>query len=69
MDNSGRDNGQKTVGKMMRNHIIGRDHPPYSPDLSPCDFWLFGVLKKQMKETVFGNADEVEDVSVLSGVK
>ena len=17
------------------------DHPPYSPDLSPCDFWLF----------------------------
>ena len=21
------------------------DHPPYSPDLSPCDFWLFPRLK------------------------
>ena len=21
------------------------DHPPYSPDLSPCDFWLFPELK------------------------
>ena len=22
------------------------DHPPYSPDLSPCDSWLFPRLKK-----------------------
>ena len=22
------------------------DHPPYSPDLSPCDFWLFPRLKE-----------------------
>jgi histone-lysine N-methyltransferase SETMAR len=21
-------------------------HPPYSPDLAPCDFWLFPRLKK-----------------------
>lgn len=25
--------------------IITLDHPPYSPDLSPCDFWLFPKLK------------------------
>ena len=24
------------------------DHPPYSPDLSPCDFWLFLRLKEMM---------------------
>ena len=24
------------------------DHPPYSPDLSPCDFWLFPRLKKML---------------------
>ena len=24
------------------------DHPPYSPDLSPCDFWLFPKLKEMM---------------------
>jgi hypothetical protein len=22
------------------------DHPPYSPDVAPCDFWLFPKLKK-----------------------
>ena len=24
------------------------DHPPYSPDISPCDFWLFPELKKHL---------------------
>ena len=24
------------------------NHPPYSPDLSPCDFFLFPVLKKML---------------------
>ena len=24
------------------------DHPPYSPDLSPCDFWLFQRLKEML---------------------
>ena len=24
------------------------DHPPYSPDLSPCDFWLFPRLKEML---------------------
>ena len=34
-------------------------HPPYSPDLAPCDFWLFLKLRgcryeriEEMKETV-----------------
>ena len=24
------------------------DHPPYSPDLSPCDFWLFPRLREML---------------------
>ena len=24
------------------------DHPPYGPDLSPCDFWLFSRLKEML---------------------
>ncbi len=23
-------------------------HPPYSPDLTPCDFWLFSRVKKEI---------------------
>jgi histone-lysine N-methyltransferase SETMAR len=30
---------------------LGRaEHPPYSPDLSPCDFWLFEFLKEKLKD-------------------
>ena len=27
-------------------------HPPYCPDLAPCDFWLFPKLKKKTLEAV-----------------
>jgi hypothetical protein len=33
------------------------DHPPYSPDLSPCDYHEFGPLKKTLKGRWF-NFDE-----------
>jgi len=26
---------------LAKNSITKMDHPPYSPDLAPCDFWLF----------------------------
>ena len=27
-------------------------HPPYSPDLAPCDFWLFPKLRGSRYETI-----------------
>ena len=27
-------------------------HPPYSPDLAPCDFWLFRMLRGCRYETI-----------------
>ena len=27
-------------------------HPPYSPDLTPCDFWLFHKLRGYRYETI-----------------
>ena len=27
-------------------------HPPYSPDLAPCDFWLFPKLRVCHYETI-----------------
>ena len=29
-------------------------HPPYSPDLAPCDFWLFPKLRGCRYETIEG---------------
>ena len=33
-------------------------YPLYSPDLSPCDFFLFPEVKKQLKGTQFESAED-----------
>jgi len=38
------------------------NHPPYSPDLSPCDYFLFPKLKLPLKGRLF------EDVQDIKGV-
>ncbi|UYV72795.1 hypothetical protein LAZ67_10000753 [Cordylochernes scorpioides] len=40
-------------------------HPPYSPDVAPCDFHLFPELKKNLGGTQFQNDDKLEE-AVLS---
>jgi hypothetical protein len=39
MDNSMCNNGAKITEKLEQRHITRAPHPPYSPYLSPCDFW------------------------------
>jgi len=34
--------------------------PPYSPDLSPCDFFLFPRLKNHLKGRHFGTLDNIQ---------
>ncbi|EFN89558.1 Histone-lysine N-methyltransferase SETMAR, partial [Harpegnathos saltator] len=38
---------------LTKKGIIVIDHSPYSPDLAPCDFWLFPKLKLAMKGNRF----------------
>lgn len=45
---------------MSEMHWIPLEHPPYSPDLSPCDFYLFGPLKEALRGQRFNN-DGVEE--------
>lgn len=33
-------------------------HPPYSPDLAPCDFFLFPKIKNQLKGIQFSSPEE-----------
>jgi hypothetical protein len=46
-------------------------HPAYPPDLSPCDFWLFGILKENTKDRAFQTVEELlEDVTLIeNGVR
>jgi hypothetical protein len=34
---------------LAKKSIMKLDHPPYSPDLDLCDFWLFSKLKTALK--------------------
>ena len=39
----------------MKKQICVIDHPPYSPDLSPCDDFLFPKLKTAMKGAFYND--------------
>jgi hypothetical protein len=36
------------------------DHPPYSPDLAPCNFWLFPNLKNALKRQRFADIPDIQ---------
>jgi hypothetical protein len=38
-------------------------HPPYSPDLAPCDFLLFPKLKLKLKGRQFDTIEEIQGES------
>jgi len=37
------------------------DHPPYSPDRAPCDFYLFPKVKSALKGTRFKTVEDVKE--------
>jgi transposase len=39
----------KTTEFVSNNNMVIVPHPPYSPDLTPCDIALFRKLKMQLK--------------------
>jgi hypothetical protein len=47
--------------KRIISGFIRMKYPPSSPDLAPCDFFLFSDIREKLKDTVF--SDE-EDLSV-----
>ncbi|GBM35560.1 Histone-lysine N-methyltransferase SETMAR [Araneus ventricosus] len=50
-------NAVKTTLQQFRWETL--EHPPYSPDLSPCDFHVFGALKQAIRGHRFTTDDEV----------
>jgi hypothetical protein len=50
----------KSHVKFDKHHIARLPYPPYSPNLSPCDLWFFGMLKGILKDREFHSHDEIE---------
>jgi hypothetical protein len=54
---------------MAKKCITEMDHPPYSPDLAPCDFWLFPKLKSFLKGQGFADILGTQhNVTLLQGI-
>ena len=47
------------VAFLEQNNINTVSHPPYSPDLVPCDFWLFPKLKKSIAGKPFSRIQDM----------
>jgi histone-lysine N-methyltransferase SETMAR len=59
MDNCRVQNAQQTTEKIRSMNLQRLDHPAYSPDLNPCDFWFFGRAKTAIQNQSFQDPDEL----------
>jgi hypothetical protein len=55
---------------LAKKSITKMDHPPYSRDLAPCDFWLFTQLKYALKGQRFADIPDIQHnlTTLLQGI-
>ena len=62
-DNAPANRSFKVSQFLAKNNMTVVPHPPYSPDLPPCDFFLFPKLKLRMKSRRFNTTAEIQEES------
>jgi hypothetical protein len=50
---------RKIQEKFETKSLARSPHPSYSPDLSPCDFWFFGMAKRKMRDQKFHTVQDI----------
>jgi hypothetical protein len=60
MDHLAYHNGSKVVSKFEKYYLSWFPDLSHSPDINPCDFWLFAMLKETVKDRDFNSSDELE---------
>jgi transposase len=58
-DNASPHTAQKCRTFSDENGLWLATHPPYSPDLAPSDFFLFGYVKNRLQGIVFTSREEL----------
>jgi hypothetical protein len=59
-----RDSKHKALnqGLLMKKSIVVLKHPTYTPDLAPCDFFLFPTMKNNLKGSHFETQEKIKKV-------
>ncbi|CAH1974983.1 unnamed protein product [Acanthoscelides obtectus] len=60
-DNASSHTAQKTRQYLTEENVELLDHPPYSPDLSPNDFFTFAKTKNRLRGQRFQSPEEAVD--------
>jgi histone-lysine N-methyltransferase SETMAR len=58
-DNARSHTAQKVTEFLAGNGMKRTPHPPYSSDLTPCDFYLFGCIKGRLAGASFEEPDQL----------
>ena len=61
MDNAPVHRAATVKQKMWQIGMHNAEHPAYSPDLAPSDFYLFGNLKSKIRGLEFESAEEIKE--------
>jgi hypothetical protein len=58
------------TGRLVEQHLKRMPHPAHSPDLSPCDFFLFDYLKDKLIDRQYATPKELfaEVAMIISGI-
>jgi hypothetical protein len=69
------DNARPHVSRKVKEYLEGQSlrtapHPPYSPDLAPSDFFLFGYVKRMLQGSEFQATEELLEavVTILNAI-
>jgi hypothetical protein len=55
---------------LAKKSLTKMDHPAYSPDLAPCDFWFFPKLKNVLMRQRFADIPDIQcNVTLLRGIE
>lgn len=57
IDNARPHNSKDSNFNLFKNNISRAPHPPFSPDLAPSDFFLFGYLKNKLENEYMDDID------------
>ncbi|CAB4013011.1 Hypothetical predicted protein [Paramuricea clavata] len=67
--NVGHSGRRHRLQELFRNRVIAfgqpREWPPRSPDLTPCDFFLWGYLKSRVYQTPPQNLEDLRNTESL----
>jgi histone-lysine N-methyltransferase SETMAR len=70
-DNARPHTAKKVSDFLEQNGMEKAPHPPYSPDLAPCDFYLFGDVKGLLAGSEFADRTEFEQAvaAIVDGIE